>query len=83
MQIEPSTAIAIVILTTGFSLGCVVLFLVVAALGFFGVPRQLLAASWLIGATLVVTNIFLETPKADSSASPNVEVSGSAKRSPP
>ena len=71
MQTEPSIAIIIVSVTTGVSPGAVVIFLVVAALGYFGVLQQLLAASWLLGAIIVVATFFSGTQREYSQKSPN------------
>ena len=72
MQIEASTAIIIVSVTIVLSLGAVVTFLVVAALGYFGVLQQLLAASWLLGTLIVVATFFSGSQRDYSQTTPNV-----------
>ncbi len=76
MQIAPDIAIAITLGVVGLSLACVMLGLLVAALGYLGEIARFLAVSWLVGASLLAATTFSEIHQGASLVSPNVEVSG-------
>lgn len=60
MQIEPSTATAIVPIVLGLSLAVVLPGMPIVAPGYLGEAAQFLAVSWLIESALVATTTFLE-----------------------